>query len=114
MHMRLATSVCVTAVIVLAGCSGSADRDGVVRADVLYGIRYNVGPDTYDDRQAKAALDECLALPGASFSGQDDSLPPQPSVRFKGEPQDQDALERCLKELPGAVVSGPRPVPSGF
>jgi hypothetical protein len=115
MTMRwLSLGVWTTAVVMLAGCGGSADRDGVVRADVLYGIRYTVGADAYDDKRATAALNACLELPGASSAGQDDSLPPGPSVRFKGDVEDQDVLERCLRALPNVVLSGPRPVPSGF
>lgn len=114
MDMRLLTWSVLASAVMLAGCSGSADRDGVVMADVLYGIRYTVGAEAYDDSRAKAALGECLALSGASSAGQDDSLPPGPSVRFKGELEDQDELERCLRALPDVVLSGPRPVPSGF
>lgn len=85
--------------------------DGPATAHVPYGIRYTVGADAYDDREASAALRRCAELPGASLAGQDDSLPPQASVRFQGAFTEQDRLEACLRDLPDAEVSEPRPIP---
>lgn len=98
--------------LTLAACEAANDRDGVVTARVLYGIQYT-SPGTYDDAEATAALSRCTKLRGASSAGQDDSLPPQPSVRFEGSLSDQDRLEQCLAALPDVKVLGPRPLPTG-
>jgi hypothetical protein len=101
--------------VLVPGCGSrpdggpGADVEGV---RVQYGIHYTVGADQYDDRAAKRDLGRCTSLPGASFEGQDDSLPPGPNVRFSGGSREQAALEKCLHDLPDSTVNGPFPVPS--
>ena len=78
-----------------------------------YGISYTVGADAYDQDASQQAFDACAGLPGASFAGSEDSLPPGLSVRFEGSKSEQGVLEACLAELPDTRRSGPYEVPKG-
>ena len=73
-----------------------------------------MGAEEYDEAASQPAFDACAELPGASFAGSEDSLPPGLSVRFEGTTSEQAALESCLQELPDTRLSGPYEVPDGF
>lgn len=112
MRMKRALRTVASAVLLLAaGCSAEAERDEVRLGPLQYGISYTVGADEYDEEVSQPAFDACADLPGASFAGSEDSLPPGLSVRFQGTQAEQEELVACLRALPDTRLSGPFEVP---
>jgi hypothetical protein len=100
--------------LLVTGCGGGAERNEPRVGPIQYGISYTVGADEYDEEASQSAFDACADMPGASFAGSEDSLPPGLSVRFEGTKPEQADLEACLRALPDTRLSGPYDVPAGF
>lgn len=110
---RALHATAVAALLLGAGCNAGGARDEPRVWPVQYGISYTVGAAQYDERTSQAAFDTCADLPGASFVGSEDSLPPGLSVRFEGTRTEQEDLETCLRALPDTRLTGPYDVPDG-
>ena len=111
---RALSTAAIAALLFTTGCGAGAERDGRRVGPVQYGITYPVGVEQYDQDASQPAFETCADLPGASFAGSADSLPPGLSVRFEGSKSQQDELESCLRALPDTRRSGPHVLPDGF
>lgn len=99
--MRVQAVLGLLLVVAVTGCTDKAeDRQvGPLRYDVTY------EPGGYEASQAQPRFDACASLPGASFAGGEDTLPPNLFIRFAGTTAEQRELVRCLEGLPGAQFS---------
>lgn len=112
MHMeRALTLLAVATLLSVTSCTAEAERDEPRLGPIQYGILYTVGADDYDEEASRRVFDACAELPGASFAGSEDSLPPGLSVRFEGTKAQQEDLEACLRALPNTRMAGPYDVP---
>jgi hypothetical protein len=71
--------------------------------DAIFVINYD--PAKYDAAAADSVLKACSQLPGAALSDQADSLPPIQTVVFTGATAGREAVEDCLRRIPGATVT---------
>jgi hypothetical protein len=71
--------------------------------DAIFVINYD--PSQYDAAAAGSALDACSRLPGAALGDQAESLPPIQTVVFTGASTPRQAVENCLRRIPGATVT---------
>lgn len=110
---RTAFAVGVAASLLTTSCSAKAQRDEPQVGPVQYGVGYTLSADQYDEKTRQPPFDDCAGLPGASFAGSEDSLPPGLSIRFKGTKAQQRDLEACLRALPDTRLTGPFEVPTG-
>lgn len=93
--------------------AGHSPATEVTTPPIQYGISYTVGAGAYDEQVSQPAFDACVASPGASFGGADQSLPPGLSVQFVGTESQRAALVKCLRALPDTQLSGPFNLPNG-
>lgn len=90
----------------ITGCGGDPAGPTASGADADVQVRFVVSydPVAYDPAAARAAVEECLALPGAERGPDDLSDPPQTNVGFVGSDENRQRLRECLDAVPAGTV----------
>lgn len=89
--------IAVVSVIGLGGCA--SEMRGVLS------IGYEA--ESYDPARAERELETCLSLSGVQgLNRTTTSLPPGRSIRFAGDSEELERVEKCLKELTGVRYFG--------